>query len=141
MRPATAFLGTLAVIALLLAPSVRAWVQQRSALAAESSDVERIGRELNELQAQNKRWDDPAYIPAQARARLRFQMPGERSFVVIDDRVRVPVSSDPTEVVADQVERSDEAWFSRMWDSITIAGRTELPQPTAVPSPPNGRKP
>jgi cell division protein FtsB len=122
MRPATAILGTLAVVALLVASSVRAWVEQRSALAEERAEVAQVQRDLTRLEAENERWDDPAYVKAQARERLRFMMPGEKSYVIIDDRVTVPVTISPTDLVTKQVERSDEAWFTRVWDSIEIAG-------------------
>ena len=121
MRPATAVLGTLAVVALLLASSVRAWVEQRSGLAEERARVVQVRTDLARLQTENDRWDDPAYVKAQARARLNFTLPGERAYVVIDDRVKVPVSKSPTDAVAKQIEGSHDVWFTRLWDSIEIA--------------------
>jgi cell division protein FtsB len=124
MRPATAVAGTLAVVALLLASSVRAWMEQRAAVADERARVAEVGRDLDRLRAENDRWDDPDYVKAQARERLNFRMPGEKAFVVIDDRIKVPVSASPTDAIARQVEGSDEVWFTRLWDSIEIAGGT-----------------
>lgn len=124
MRPATAILGTLAVVALLVASSVRGWVEQRTALAEQRAEVAQVQADLTRLQAENERWDDPAYVKAQARERLRFTMPGEKSFVIIDDRVKVPVTKSPTDAAAKQVGRSNDAWFTRVWDSIEIAGET-----------------
>jgi cell division protein FtsB len=122
MRPATAVVGTLAVVALLLASSVRAWVEQRSGLAEERARVAQVQADLARLQSETDRWDDPEYVKAQARQRLNFRMPGERAYVVIDDRVKVPVSQSPTDAVARQIEGSKDVWFTRLWDSIEIAG-------------------
>lgn len=123
MRPATAVVGTLAVVALLVAPSVQSWVQQRSALAEERALVSGTAEELEQLRAQSRRWDDPEYVKAQARERLQYVMPGEKAYVVVDDRVRVPVStSSSSEIVAGEVADTGDAWFTRVWDSLEIAG-------------------
>jgi cell division protein FtsB len=122
MRPATAVLGTLAVVALLLASSVRAWVEQRTAVDQERVTATQMEADLARLQAENDRWDDPEYVKALARKRLNFTMPGEKAYVVIDDRVKVRVSKSPTDAVARQIEGSHDVWFTRLWDSIEIAG-------------------
>lgn len=124
MRPATAVAGTLAVVALLLASSVRAWMEQRAAIAEERARLAQAADDLARLRAESDRWNDPDYVKAQARGRLNFKMPGEKAFVVIDDRRKVPVTTSPIGEVARQVERSDEVWFTRLWDSIETAGRT-----------------
>ena len=36
------------------------------------------------LKAEQERWRDPAYVEQQARQRLKFVMPGERSYTVLD---------------------------------------------------------
>ena len=57
---------------------------------------QRIGRAEHRLAALNRealsadraisRWEDPAYIEAQARVRLGYAFPGERTYVVLSGR-------------------------------------------------------
>ena len=41
--------------------------------------------DVDELEAEIARWDDPAYIEAQARDRLYYVFPGDRSYLVVGD--------------------------------------------------------
>ena len=49
----------------------------REQVAAQEQDVAA-------LEAERERWQDPAYVEQQARERLKFVKPGERSYTVLD---------------------------------------------------------
>src|SRR5690554_3591954 len=68
---------TLAIIVLsvvVLAPSLRVWVDQRQEIAALEAEVQATNDELNNLQDKLARWDDPHYVETQARERLYYIM-------------------------------------------------------------------
>ena len=44
---------------------------------------------IDELEREKQRWDDPAYVKAQARARFGYLMPGEQGFEVIGEDGRL----------------------------------------------------
>lgn len=119
----------------LLLPTVRAYLGQQAeldALARELADAERTEEELA---AELARWDDEAYVAAQARERLGYVMPGETAYRVVDPEV-VPEA----EPVVDGAEPgatdgptlplgSDvNPWYATVWDSVRIAGEAEVPE-------------
>ena len=118
--PAKSFSGRLlalgivmVVITVLLAPSVRTFLQQRSEIAALEAEIAReqeVGRELAQTL---DRWEDPAYIKAQARERIFLVMPGETRYLVKgEDGVE-----DVEEQAAAQAPQ-DLEWVDALWDSV-----------------------
>src|SRR3954452_10731464 len=84
VRPVTMMSGVLVILALLIAPYVRPYLAQRSQLADGRQELVRLQREVDELSAQRPRGNDPAYVKAQARARLHMVMPGEVGYVALE---------------------------------------------------------
>ena len=74
----------LAVLGLSVAYPLRQYLVQRAEINRLSRQVHEQQRRVVELQAERQRWDDPAYIKAQARERLHFCMPGQTCYVTID---------------------------------------------------------
>ena len=74
----------LAVLGLSVAYPLRQYLVQRAEINRLSRQVHEQQRRVVELQAERQRWDDPAYIKAQARKRLHFCMPGQTCYVTID---------------------------------------------------------
>ncbi len=128
IRPVTMLSGVVVVLVLLLAPYVRPWVTQRSQLAEGDEQVRELQRQVEELTAERRRWDDPAYVRAQARERLHFVMPGETGYVVLDDAKPTQRTPDPRSAAAalpstSQGTGTDSGpWYARVWNSVQIAG-------------------
>lgn len=85
--------------------------------------------QVNELQDELDRWEDPAFIKAQARKRLSYVMPGETSYRVSDpeNAPAPPVTSPPApEPSGDQTLGPEEdlraPWYFELWDSTIQAG-------------------
>lgn len=115
-----AVLGVIAVVlTVLLAPAMRSYVAQRRQMDALAARVEAQRAQVTDLQRQRAAWDDPAYVKAQARDRLKFVMPGDRAYTVIDP-APAPATKPPSSVIA--AAPADRAWFGSLWDSTRIAG-------------------
>lgn len=115
--------GVLVVVALLLAPYVRPWITQRSDIADGRQQLTDLQRQVDQLTAERQRWNDPAYVRAQARERLHFVMPGETGYVVLEPTPSAAAPSDPRSVTAALPGTGDSrVWYSKVWDSIEIAG-------------------
>lgn len=113
-------LGVVAVVlAVLLAPAMRSYVAQRRQIDALSARVVAQGSEVVDLQRQRQAWDDPAYVKAQARDRLKFVMPGERAYTVIDP---APAPRPPARTAQVVAAPAGRAWFGSLWESVRIAG-------------------
>lgn len=124
LRPVTMVSGTLVVLVLLLAPSLKPWFEQRAELARLREQVATSRQDVAALEEERRRWQDPEFVRAQARERLDFVLPGERRYVVLDDRP-VTAATDPSAAAAAQVASNDQAWFGDLWRSVEVAGRPE----------------
>ena len=127
----TLVLVSLVVIALAaLLPTVNSYVTQRQQLSELQAEVEQKQQRVDELQDQVARWEDPAYVAAQARERLLFAMPGETQYRLTDTSGRdVPL----TEAEQAAVEASEGEWFSTLWESLEGSSRLtadDIPDPT-----------
>lgn len=112
---------TLLVVALAaLVPTVNSFVAQRQQLGELQSQVDRQEHEVEGLQQQVARWEDPAYVTARARERLLFAMPGETQYRLTDTSGReVPL----TEAEQAAEEAREGEWFSTLWASVEGSSR------------------
>lgn len=134
IRPVTAVVGVLVILALLLAPYLRPWLEQRSQLEAGRAQVAQLEQDVAQLTDERRRWDDPAYVKAQARDRLRYVMPGEVGYVVLDDVPADTASEDPRAASAAVPDAPDkQPWYDTVVRSVQLAGAGE--QPGAAPQP------
>lgn len=117
----TMLAGVAVVLAILLAPYLRPWLAQRSDIAAKQAQVEALQRQVDELRTERNRWNDPAFVKAQARERLNFVMPGELGYVVLSDRQQR--KTDPARQAALDAGRvTGRPWFDVLWQSVQLAG-------------------
>ena len=116
-------LGLLALAVIVLAPSLRLLVEQQQQIAALERGVEAQRGEVDGLNAELARWSDPAYIEAQARARLLFVYPGEYSYIVTN----AGTEDTPTDgglPVSTQLQATRVDWLGALLASAYGAGLT-----------------
>ncbi|MEX1077793.1 MAG: septum formation initiator family protein [Homoserinimonas sp.] len=117
---------TLAIIVLfivVLAPSLRIWVEQRQEIAALEAEVAAANDELDNLEHERARWDDPNYVETQARERLYYVKPGEFSYLVIDDGATVTTPGGAP--ISDELQTTEVDWVKTMLSSVLTAGLTD----------------
>jgi cell division protein FtsB len=119
-----AIIGLIALaLVVAVAPTLRIYLRQKAQISSlESQQVTQQG-DVAALQAQADRWNDPAYIEAQARARLQFVKPGQRSYTVVAPAAKV-AAAPATGVVAGTTGGAGQSWVSGMWQSLQKAGAT-----------------
>lgn len=110
---------------IVLAPSLRIFVEQRTEIAAleqlvadQEASVLDLGREVD-------RWQDPAYIEAQARDRLLYVYPGDISYLVIDDGLTIGAGD--SQPISDEIQSTRVDWSRAILSSIITAALTDLP--------------
>ena len=118
-RRGAVLLSIAVFLAVLLGSTVAAWFHQRSEIAALRDQVAAQEQDVADLRAERQRWSDPAYVEQQARQRLKFVRPGERSYTVLDP---VPESGADEIAAADVVQpRANLPWFETVWESARTA--------------------
>ena len=112
-----------AVLAVSYASSMKAYLQQRAHIAdAEGADRASGPADIDALEREKRRWDDEAYVRAQARDRFGYLMPGETAYVVLDEDGE-PIETrselhDPGKVLREP----PAAWWQDAWSSVELAG-------------------
>ncbi len=135
---AAVLLLVLAVLAVSYASSLKAYLQQRAHIEDLKSQIEKTSASIDDLEREKRRWNDEAFVRAQARERFGYVMPGETSYVVLDENGE-PVESrarlhDAEELLAEP----PTAWWADAWESVELAGdppRDEPPPATDLDSP------
>ena len=139
---------TIMILALLvlgvvvLAPSLKLLIQQRSQIAGLEKSVAQQKQAVSSLKGQVARWSDPAYIEAQARNRLLFVFPGEYSYLVIP-QAGVTSAKDATPI-SKKIQTTQIDWVVSLTSSLLSAGlstetKSQLESPsTQLESPTTG---
>ncbi|MFM6850877.1 MAG: FtsB family cell division protein, partial [Terrabacter sp.] len=118
----------LAVLTVSYASSLRAYLQQRSHIGDLKAQIAERETSIDALEREKRRWDDPAYVKAQARARFGYLMPGESGFEVIGPDGK-PLEAQASLNDPDEVIRTvPKAWWSAAWESMELAGDPPPPE-------------
>jgi cell division protein FtsB len=108
----------------VLAPGLRVLVEQRQEIATLSAAVEAQRDEVDSLRAERERWNDRTYVITQARERLYYVMPGEVSFLVINDLAE-PVAEAAPPAVSAEIQNTQLDWLQSMFASVMTVGLAE----------------
>jgi len=117
-------LGLVVLGAFVLLPTVSTYVEQRQKIAALEEAVQLTADEIADLEAEQERWQDPAYITTQARERLYYGKPGEVVYLIDNDLDESELPRD-AEPVSDQVEQAPADWMGQLLRSLVATGLTE----------------
>ncbi|MEZ0447927.1 FtsB family cell division protein [Cellulomonas sp. ICMP 17802] len=118
----------------LVYPTLHSYLQQRVEVDQLRGQVEAARQRNDDLQADLKRWDDPAYVAAQARERLSFVLPGEKAFRVVDPETvpdTAPAADGPASVLD---AGSTLPWYATVWESVQVAGQTPATGDNGTPA-------
>lgn len=111
----------------VLAPTLQQFVAQRQKIADLHEHIATAEAEIAELQTEQARWNDPAYIQAQARGRLLFVKPGETTYLVTDSQGGAP-APDPVDARPDMHETETD-WTTSLGQSFVTSGFANAPGP------------
>lgn len=111
--------GLVIVLLVTLVPTARNLARQNAEIDALRDKIVSQQQQLADLKAEEERWGDPAYVEQQARARLKFVKPGDRSYTVID--ATAPKSPTPSVSVAAPRADASAPWYGQLWQSVQLA--------------------
>ena len=103
----------------ILAPQLKILIEQRQVVADLQAEAAQKQADLSDLEKQRARWDDPAYVRAQARDRLYYVMPGEISYLVINDAT---IDDLKREKATASLQDTSTDWVSGLLKSFLVAG-------------------
>jgi cell division protein FtsB len=112
----------IALAAALVLPSLRVYIDQQQELAALRAERDAAHAEVDDLTAEIARWDDPAFIVAQARERLAYVFPGETPYRVVDPEFVTASAPDSAAGLAESDPTEGLPWYDAMWGSVLAVG-------------------
>lgn len=114
----------------VLVPTLGTYLGQKQQIAALTHSVQVTQQKLDDLKAQRARWDDPAYITAQARERLFYVSPGEVVYLIDND---IDPAAQPSELapVGKKAQERSSDWAAQLLRSVTGAGLAQTATGTA----------
>lgn len=116
----------LATLVLTLAVPVRSWFAQRAEIAGLRADVDAARARVQDLAVERERWQDPAFVAAEARRRLHFVLPGEVGYVTLGSEAAITAeAASPGRV---------EPWYSALLGAVRAAD-----EPAQAPEAPAGK--
>ena len=106
-----------ATLLVTLAVPVRSWFAQRAEIAGLRSDVAEAQDRVAALEVQKERWEDPAFVAAEARRRLHFVLPGEVGYVTLGSEESLTADGEPA--------GPDQPWYSALWGAVREVDTTD----------------
>ena len=124
----------LVVCALVVSAALplREYLTQRGEIAAAVAKQSQEQSRVDALEHELQQWQDPAYVTAQARARLHYVLPGEIAYVVLAPSASPsPGAGQGTGVAGAaapavpgaHVAGPEAPWYSQVWGSIRAADK------------------
>lgn len=114
-RRAAILAAVVCVLTLTIARPVRTYFAQRAEMEQLAATEAMLRRQIADLEEQQVKLADPAYIAAQARERLGFVMPGDIPF-----QVQLPSTPlAPPQPGSDAATATNnEPWYTALWHTI-----------------------
>jgi hypothetical protein len=110
------------MLAITLIPALRSTMNQQSQISGLRDRIAQQREQVASLQQEQKSWDDPAYVEQQARQRLKFVRPGEKSYTVVDgDAAAAPDLTGGAQMAAPARTAANIPWYGQLWQSVLIA--------------------
>ena len=115
-------MGILVLAVVVLAPSVRTYAEQRQQIDELSNTVAAQQDSVDDLKAERERWNDRTFVTTQARDRLSYVLPGDISFLVINDTGASVDGAADTAPISTAIQDTDVDWVDSVFRSVMTAG-------------------
>lgn len=106
------------LLAVMLVPTGKSWYDQRQRLGALHEQVSAQEADVDGLKRQRDLWETDEYVEAQARQRLKFVKPGEKTYTVVDPNGQKPDIDAETGTV---IAPNTQPWYEQMVSSMDAA--------------------
>jgi cell division protein FtsB len=120
-----AVLSLIVLFIVVLAPGLRIYLEQRQQLSDLRAAVASQEKDIDTLRDERARYNDPAYLKAEIRDRLFYVMPGETSYLVMDDLGKT--AADDAAPISEDIQETRVDWVQTLFGSVMTAGLSDLP--------------
>lgn len=108
-------------LVLTLAYPARMYLLQQAEISESQQAIALQRERIAELEERKAKWEDKAYVMAQARERLQLVLPGQVGYVILDpaEGAKADTVQQPPAVRA----RLDGPWYGKLWSGVRAADR------------------
>ena len=131
----------LSVLTISYASSLKAYFQQHSQIQELRAQIASSESSIHELESEKQRWQDPAYVKEQARARFGYLMPGQTSYVVIGADGKPLAAQATLSDPRTTTTTTPTAWWTAEWKSVELAGNPPTATDAPAPEVPRWQRP
>ena len=117
--------SVLLLLALMLLPTGKSWYDQQQRLGELRAQVAQQEDNVEDLRRERDLWQTDEYVEAEARKRLMFVRPGEKTYTVVDPDERIADVDPETGTVTSS---ETQPWYEKVADSVHTADRAEPEQ-------------
>ena len=132
---ALSLLGLIVAALLVLATPLKTLVEQQQQIAQLEASLAEAQQSVDDLNDEVARWDDPAYIVAQARERLYYILPGDVTYIVVGQAGTGSTAGDLP--ISTEIQTTQTDWVGGLLRVCYTAGLTEA-TPAQLESPARG---
>ncbi|HEX2893972.1 MAG TPA: septum formation initiator family protein [Marmoricola sp.] len=129
---AAILLVVLAVLVISYASSMRAYLQQRDQIDSLKQRIASSKVDIAKAEREKRRWQDPAYVEAQARERFGWVLPGETSYQVLGANGQPLTHDDKLTDPATVAPPKPRAWWGKAYSTLQAA---DHPEKNIAPTP------
>jgi cell division protein FtsB len=115
-------MGILIMAVVVLAPGIRTYAEQRQQIDRLTAAVTAQQGSVEQLKSERERWNDRTYVTTQARDRLSYVLPGDISFLVINDLALPVAGGTAAPAASSTIQTTNVDWLSSMFASVMTAG-------------------
>ena len=115
-------MGILILAVIVLAPGIRTYAEQQQQIERLTKAVTAQQGSVDELKSERERWNDRTFVTTQARDRLSYVLPGDVSFLVINDLALPVAGGTETPPASSVIQNTNVDWLSSMFASVMTAG-------------------
>jgi hypothetical protein len=123
----------LSVLTISYASSLKAYFQQHGQIEELRSQIASSQNSITRLEEEKARWNDPAYVREQARARFGYLMPGQTSYVMIGADGKPLAAQATLSDPRTSTSSTPTAWWTTEWRSVELAGDPPADKPEPKP--------
>ncbi len=105
------------LLLLMLGPTGKSWYDQRQRLGELDDKVSAQEANVSELKREKDLWEKDEYVESQARKRLKFVKPGERTYTVVDPEADPDVDPETGTVQG----KTSQPWYRQVSSSVGTA--------------------
>lgn len=113
---ATVLIMVFVTLALAYTYPLRVYLAQESQIAQLEADQTTQRKVISDKTEELAKWQDPAYIEAQAREKLFYVRPGETPLLVVNDPAGAAQAAGQTAPAA-----APDRWYDTLWSSVRAA--------------------